>query len=164
MNKSEHDKYWTELIQTCRASGLSDYEWCRIKRTCGFICRWTHCESICCNGKKEFSVSRYSKLNFWHLSYETGCITVWRMKCWSWAAARTTWRCQPQSVNWKRLKWCDWPIINIDWIMQSMLHRKRYWKLLESIRLWSSIMQKRSAWSWERRNKMARGRKTGTTA
>ena len=30
MNKSERDKYWTELIQTCRVSGLSDYEWCRI--------------------------------------------------------------------------------------------------------------------------------------
>ena len=30
MNKSERDKYWTELIQTCRVSGLSDYEWCRM--------------------------------------------------------------------------------------------------------------------------------------
>lgn len=30
MNKSESDKYWTEIIQTCRVSGLSDYEWCRI--------------------------------------------------------------------------------------------------------------------------------------
>ena len=27
MNKSERDKYWTELIQTCRVSGLSDYIW-----------------------------------------------------------------------------------------------------------------------------------------
>ena len=31
MNKSERDKYWTELIQTCRVSGLSDYEWCRMR-------------------------------------------------------------------------------------------------------------------------------------
>lgn len=30
MNKSECDKYWTEFIQTCRVSGLSDYEQCRI--------------------------------------------------------------------------------------------------------------------------------------
>lgn len=30
MKKSERDRYWTELIQTCRVSGLSDYEWCRI--------------------------------------------------------------------------------------------------------------------------------------
>ena len=30
MNKSESDKYWTEIIQTCRVSGLSDYEWCRM--------------------------------------------------------------------------------------------------------------------------------------
>ena len=30
MKKSERDRYWTELIQTCRLSGLSDYEWCRI--------------------------------------------------------------------------------------------------------------------------------------
>ena len=31
MNKSERDKYWSELIQTCRVSGLSDYEWCRMR-------------------------------------------------------------------------------------------------------------------------------------
>ncbi len=31
MNKSERDKYWTELIQTCRVIGLSDYEWCRMR-------------------------------------------------------------------------------------------------------------------------------------
>ena len=30
MNKSECDKYWTELIQTYRVIGLSDYEWCRM--------------------------------------------------------------------------------------------------------------------------------------
>ena len=30
MKKSERDRYWTELIQTFRVSGLSDYEWCRI--------------------------------------------------------------------------------------------------------------------------------------
>ena len=30
MKRSERDKYWMELIQTCRVSGLSDYEWCRI--------------------------------------------------------------------------------------------------------------------------------------
>ena len=30
MKKSERDKYWTELIQTCRVSGMSDYEWCRV--------------------------------------------------------------------------------------------------------------------------------------
>lgn len=30
MNKSERDKYWTEIIQTCRVSDLSDYEWCKI--------------------------------------------------------------------------------------------------------------------------------------
>lgn len=30
MKKSERDKYWTNLIQNCRVSGLSDYEWCRI--------------------------------------------------------------------------------------------------------------------------------------
>ena len=29
MKKSERDKYWTELIQKCRVSGLSDYEWCQ---------------------------------------------------------------------------------------------------------------------------------------
>ena len=30
IKKYERDKYWSELIHTCRASGLSDYEWCRI--------------------------------------------------------------------------------------------------------------------------------------
>lgn len=30
MKKSERDKYWTEFIQACRVSDLSDYEWCRI--------------------------------------------------------------------------------------------------------------------------------------
>lgn len=30
MKRSERDKYWMELIQTCRVGGLSDYEWCRI--------------------------------------------------------------------------------------------------------------------------------------
>ena len=32
MKKSERDRYWTELIQACRVSGLSDYEWCRWNR------------------------------------------------------------------------------------------------------------------------------------
>ncbi len=27
--RSERDKYWTEFIQKCRISGLSDYEWCQ---------------------------------------------------------------------------------------------------------------------------------------
>ena len=36
MNKSERDKYWTELIQTCRVSGLSDYEWCRMRMVSKF--------------------------------------------------------------------------------------------------------------------------------
>ena len=31
MKRSERDKYWMELIQTCRVSGLSDYEWCRMR-------------------------------------------------------------------------------------------------------------------------------------
>lgn len=32
MKKSERDQYWTELIKTCRVSGLSDYEWCKRNR------------------------------------------------------------------------------------------------------------------------------------
>jgi hypothetical protein len=51
MNKSERDKYLTEIIQTCRVSGLSDYEWCKINNisTSSFYYNVKRLRMVACN-------------------------------------------------------------------------------------------------------------------